>query len=159
MPIALVAPPSSYVPHKAVIVSNRGRVPADIRMFDPDGRFAGLLPLLKAQEMEGRKAVKITWQGRRTYCRVLLRLEDFDDAKRSSQASHYKEELTSGVVVQLKRPHPDTSSGQKWDEHLTFAELRDGEYESQETKRLKKERRKERIRKILDRRQGSQGPR
>ncbi len=128
-------------------------------MFDADDRFAGLVSLRKAQEMAGRGAVKITWRGRRTFCRVLLRVEDFDEAKRTSQASTYREEVSSGQLITLKRPHPDASSGRKWDEHLTFAELRDGEFESEETKRAKKDRRKDRIRKILEARRPQNGDR
>ncbi len=107
-------------------------VEREVRLFDSTGRFAGWLQPDEANRLIGAGRVTVQGKGRRTTLWLVSgkTVQDFlDEAKRTDHFT-YAERFGGKRVVVLKRYDEASGTFRKWDNALSFDELRQGRMQS-----------------------------
>jgi hypothetical protein len=102
-----------------------------LRLVDRSGQFVGVLTDKEAEELlaSGKAYEDSTGRRRKLILKSEL-VESYDgpvDATDSSQPTTYKEFHAGKKITVLKRVNPATGKMERWDNDLTFEELRRGE--------------------------------
>jgi hypothetical protein len=102
----------------------------DLRLLDHSERFVRWVPRDEAEKLiaEGRVDARGTGRRRTLILRSARLLEDFESPEQGQgdRKFHYSERYQGHEVVVLKRLDSETGSFKKWDNNLTFEELRAG---------------------------------